>query len=59
MIFFVSRDVQFVEDLFPYFDSLSTIECMQWDAYLSQPVVWDDDVYDIADVWGGGGMCVM
>lgn len=43
--FFVSRDVHFFESTFPYCDALSAADRQQWDAYLAQPSVWDDEVY--------------
>lgn len=51
--FFASRDVQFIEDSFPYFGFLSTHARIQRDAYLTQPSIWDDNVYDIGDGLGG------
>ncbi|XP_057251842.1 uncharacterized protein LOC130591897, partial [Beta vulgaris subsp. vulgaris] len=40
--FFVSRDVQFFEDKFPYLNSLPDEKRALWEAYFASPPVWED-----------------
>lgn len=49
---FVSRDVQFFEDVYPYFDSFNAAARAQWDAYISQSsIIWDNDNDDGLHDW--------
>lgn len=43
MIFFISRDVVFYDDIFPYLASLPDSACLQWEAYFSQNIMLDDN----------------
>uniref|UniRef100_A0A803NDE9 Zinc metalloprotease EGY2, chloroplastic n=1 Tax=Chenopodium quinoa TaxID=63459 RepID=A0A803NDE9_CHEQI len=44
--FLISRDVQFVEDTFPFIDIFDESEKVQWENYFNQVRLWDDEDFD-------------